>query len=304
MEKEPGTVLLADDEPGILKVMQTFVSAAGHAVLTARDGKEALEKTQSALPDVVVLDIGMPCLTGFEVAEALRGQKATRDLPIIFVTARKDIDDKLTGLDLANDYIVKPFEPLELLARINASIRIKKLQDQLKARTAELAALSFVDELTGLYSRRYLDERLDEEIARARRYFYPLACLLMRVDRLEELRAQLGEEESDALLKEVAQLVRDSMRVADFVARFDEAEIFCILPSTDASGARIVAEGLRSAVERQFVPTEARPFAVTVSAGTAHAGASELRDRTSLMRRVQRAVEAAHEQGGNSVVCG
>ena len=159
--RDRATVLVADDSLVIRAVVRGGLEDEGYRVVEAVDGLAALEQCRRDPPDVILLDIEMPGLDGYEVLAALKGDAELQDIPVVFLTSRSGITDVVAGLrGGAHDYLKKPFEHVELLARVGSAVHVKKLQDQLRQRNADLDRMSRTDALTGLYNRRHLDEQL------------------------------------------------------------------------------------------------------------------------------------------------
>lgn len=246
MEENKRRILIVDDIPEDIKMMQKIL-ATKYQVIPAYNGQEGIDKAIAEQPDIILLDIMMEGLDdGYDVCNALKECEATRDIPIIFVSARTEVSDKVRGFNLgADDYITKPFDSLEeLAARVDAAVRIKNRQD-------ELRAMSITDALTGLPNRRYLMDRLEEEVARAKRYEYSLSCLMLDLDYFKLVNDHFGHQTGDTVLRELADLLKENVRMVDIVARYGGEEFIAILPETDLKGARVLAERIRRSVEQQ-----------------------------------------------------
>ena len=171
------TILVADDEPINRALIQRRLEREGYRVLTAQNGGEAVEKTKEALPDLVILDVMMPQMDGLDACRLIKEDARTRDIPVIFLSARDETEMKVSGLTLgANDYISKPFKAEELIARVHVAIRLKRERDQLRTSAEEATARADVaqeramtDALTGLLNRYGLQHVLAREHAEARR---------------------------------------------------------------------------------------------------------------------------------------
>ena len=154
------TVLVVDDSLVVRAVVRSRLEEEGYRVIEAVDGIAALDECRRAAPDVVLLDVEMPGIDGREVLRRLKADPGLADIPVVFLTARTGMADVVDGLRSgAHDYLRKPFEPEELVARVAAAAHVKKLQDRLRERNADLETMSRTDLLTGLYNRRHLDGR-------------------------------------------------------------------------------------------------------------------------------------------------
>src|SRR6476646_5911867 len=165
-------VLIAEDSLVVRSLLRRQLEDSGHVIIEAADGEEALALSRDEKPDVVLLDVEMPKLDGYEVLRAMQGDPELVEIPVVFLTARATTEDVVEGLRLgAHDYLRKPFEPAELLARVSAALRVKVLQDQLRA-------MSHTDALTGLANRRCLQDHLVSVCATAERHALPVGLLM------------------------------------------------------------------------------------------------------------------------------
>jgi diguanylate cyclase (GGDEF)-like protein len=216
-------------------------------------------------PDLVLLDVDMPDGTGFEVCQALKSDPATASLPIIFLTASSDAIDKVRGFDIgAVDYVTKPFDAAELKARVRAALRTKRYHDLLAAR-------SNVDALTGLWNRRYFDERLETELAANWRYHRKVSLIMLDVDEFKKINDRHGHPFGDRVLEGVGELLQTSCRATDAPCRYGGDEFAIILTETPLSGSSRLAERLCEQVAAMAFRVGGHPVLVTVSIGVADA---------------------------------
>src|SRR5262245_37495973 len=176
------TVLIVDDEEVNVYALRIILESRGYRCLAASNGADALRLASDLLPDTILLDIHMPVMDGYEVCRRLKRDTRTIPIPILFLTARyRDQQEVIRGLDLgANDYVTKPFNPEELLARVAVMVRVRLAEEAMRH-------ASITDELTGLHNRRYLQQRLEEEMDRARRYHQLLACVIFDIDHFKKV---------------------------------------------------------------------------------------------------------------------
>ena len=201
------TVLVADDSATVRALVAAELEGAGYDVVEVGDGEQALAVVRAAEPpvDLVLLDVEMPVRDGFSTIAELKKDEATRDLPVVFLTSRDSGEDVVEALRLgAHDYLRKPPQAAELLARVGAAAEVSGLRQELRRRTQELALASRTDHLTGLLNRRALDGRLHELVASTRPHRYPMTVLLVDVDHFKSVNDQLGHDAGDAVLVEVA----------------------------------------------------------------------------------------------------
>jgi two-component system cell cycle response regulator len=264
-----GTVLIADDSLVIRAVVRAGLEEEGYRVVEAVDGVAALEKCGQEAPDVILLDIEMPGLDGRQVLARLKGDAALKDIPVVFLTVRAGIADVVAGLrGGAQDYLKKPFDAGELVARVGSAIRVKRLQDQLRQRNAELDAMSRTDGLTGLFNRRHLDEELARRNSDSLRHQEPYGLLLLDIDRFKHVNDVHGHLAGDLVLCAFAACLNGSLRAGDIAGRWGGDEFLVILPRTNLDSARWLGERIRSAISAP-VKAAGQDLSVTISGGCA-----------------------------------
>ncbi|MDT4906048.1 MAG: two-component system, cell cycle response regulator, partial [Pseudonocardiales bacterium] len=265
-----GTVLIADDSLVVRAVVRTGLEDEGYRVIEAVDGLTALEECRQEPPDVILLDIEMPGLDGYQVLSELKRDPGLENIPVVFLTSRSGTEDVVAGLrGGAHDYLKKPFEPIELLARVGSAIHVKKLQDQLQQRNAELDRTSRTDQLTGLFNRRHLDEELMRRNKDSLRHDDPVCLLLLDIDHFKHVNDTYGHPVGDQVLREFAQRMSLGVRAGDVAGRWGGEEFLVILARTDLAGAQEVAERIRSATAATPMTAAGQDIGVTVSGGCA-----------------------------------
>lgn len=294
-----GTILVADDSMVVRAVLRRQLEADGHTVIEAVDGEEAIQACRDTRPDVVLLDVEMPVLDGHATLERLKGDEDLCDIPVVFLTGRVDTADVVTGLRLgAHDYLRKPFEANELMARVSAALRTKSLQDELRARNAELDRVSRIDTLTGIYNRRHLDEHMRQAIAAARRHDRNVGVLLIDIDHFKDVNDRYGHLAGDAVLREVATRLQSTQRTEDALGRWGGEEFIAVLSDTPAESIGLVAERMRQVVaSAPFDLGDGNRITVTVSIG--HVSGTD--DAEVLVHRADDALYAAKARGRNRV---
>jgi two-component system, cell cycle response regulator len=294
-----GTILIADDSMVVRAVLRRQLEADGLTVVEATDGEDALRVCAQAHPDVVLLDVEMPVLDGHATLARLKADPELQDVPVVFLTGRVDTADVVTGLHLgAHDYLRKPFEANELMARVSAALRTKALQDELRARMAELEEVSRIDMLTGLHNRRHLDEHLRASISAARRHGRTVGVLVIDVDHFKQVNDTYGHHAGDLVLREVANRLKSTMRTEDALGRWGGEEFIAVLTETPAEAIGMVAERMRRSVAASEFPLEdGTCIRVTASIGYVHGDDEAER----LVRRADDALYAAKAAGRNRV---
>jgi len=297
----PIVVLLVEDSAAIRALVRRMLVAGGHTVVEAAHGADALAACRQHQPDVVLLDVEMPGMSGWDVLAAMKADPALSDVPVVFLTGRSDTADMVDGLRLgAHDYLRKPCEPTELLARVQAAARVKRLQDELRQRNEELDLISRTDALTGLRNRRHVEEYLARLVSLARRHAEPIAVLLVDIDHFKSVNDGHGHDAGDAVLREVAGRMVGSVRLEDMIGRWGGEEFLVVLPNTAAQGAAELAERLRQVVaDEPYGLPDGGAISVTISLGCA---ASVIDDATTLVRSADAALYEAKESGRDRVV--
>ena len=250
-------VLLVEDSEAQGNAIKASLERMGYAVTWARSGVDGLRVARSEKPDVVLLDVVMADLDGFSVCRWLKMHAETRDIPIIMLTVKGEVQYRVEGLNVgANDYLPKPFADEELEARIYAALRVRTAQAELRERNLQLEAmlhrveaLAITDPLTGLFNRRRFADVLNREFALMRRYKNSLSCVMIDLDHFKTVNDQHGHDAGDQVLKEVAQVMAGNLREVDVPARHGGEEFALILPHTDKLSARIVADRLATIIK-------------------------------------------------------
>lgn len=299
-----GTIIVADDDRLTRELLAGMLRARGHQVEVVADGQAAVERVARGGVSLVLLDVLMPRLGGLEACRLLKGMTSGAFLPVVLVTVKTDSQSRVEGLKIgADDYVCKPFDENELLARVEAMLRIKRLHDHVAESRQRLEQLSIFDDLTGLYNYRHLQVRLGEEYKRAERHHESLACMAVDIDRLQLQNELGGRAHGDQVIRHVADTLRRGTRSEDVLARFGGDEFLLVLPGLHFAGAVSVAERLfRELRERPPAAADGvGTHAVTVSAGVALFPSRDVRTRDSLLRSADTALGCAKREGGGRV---
>ncbi len=259
-------ILIVDDVPDNIRVLSRMLAEEGHQLSAATGGREALELVESCRPDLILLDIMMPEMDGYEVCEVLRANPLLSGIPVIFITALADAEDETRGLSMgAVDYITKPFKEAIVRLRVRTHLELKRQRDLLDR-------LCRLDGLTGIPNRRDFDEQLDREWRRATRGQESLAAAMIDIDHFKGYNDTYGHPAGDACLRQVAAILAEGLnRGGDFVARYGGEEFICLFIGVGAKGLDAVGEKLRASVEALRIPHVASTVSpwVTVSVGAA-----------------------------------
>jgi diguanylate cyclase (GGDEF)-like protein len=292
-------LLVVDDQAINIQVMyQTF--AVDCQVFMATSGEQALSICKTNPPDLILLDVVMPEMDGFEVCRRLKADPTTSHIPVIFVTAHTDAAQETHGLSVgAVDFIAKPVNPDVVRARVKTHLTLKFQSDLLRK-------LVFLDGLTGVFNRRYFDQQLNTEWARASRNNSMLSLILLDVDFFKLYNDHYGHQAGDDALRTIAATLKTSLRrPADLVARYGGEEFVCVLPETSFEDALTLAKILERKIREKAIPHACSSVGptVTISLGLATREADAVGEAASLLALAdQQLYQAKHS--GRGRVCG
>jgi diguanylate cyclase (GGDEF)-like protein len=262
-------VLIAEDDPVSRRILESTLKNWKYDVVSVSDGDEALKLLRSANPPrLALLDWMMPGKDGPQVCRELRAIPTGRFVYIVLVTARSDKYDIAAGLEAgADDYVVKPFEAVELKARLLAGTRIVELEDQLLAIQEKLSHRATHDDLTGVWNRAAILSKLETEIQRAGRQKTPLTVVMVDVDNFKAVNDIYGHQVGDVVLRNVAQTMANNLRVYDAVGRYGGEEFLIVAPGCDRAAADRLAQRLQTNVKTQSMAGSEREITITCSFG-------------------------------------
>lgn len=287
-------VLVADDDEAVRELIKCLLQQFDFTILEAKNGKEAMDIIEKEKPDILVTDVDMPHISGFEICRKVKGDKKYGFIYVLIVTgSSRTSEDREKGFDYgADDYICKPFDDKEFTGRIKAALRIKKLHD-------EIFDLSITDELTSLYNRRYFNKLVSEEFYRAERYKRNVSCLMLDIDHFKKINDTYGHEGGDYILKEISKILTGSLRQSDKTCRFGGEEFVVFLPETNGREAELAAENLRKEIEKSEFNYRNNRIPVTVSIGFASFMEGPVKKSEDLMAYADKALYKAKEDGRN-----
>ncbi len=318
-------ILIVDDRPENLVALEAILEGPGRDILMARSGNEALEMLLEHEIALVILDVQMPGMDGFETATLMRRVERCRHIPIIFVTAiNTEEANVFKGYESgAVDYILKPLEPVILQAKARVFLELDRQRRELEEKTIALERtiarqeeykrlieeqnralkeLAIRDGLTGIYNHRHFQELLAREVALAKRYGHDLGCLMMDLDHFKEVNDVHGHQFGDFVLKEFVRLVQQEIRSSDIFARYGGEEFVLLLPSISRDGVRKVAEKIRATVETHQFRLHAHERRVTVTIGIFHGRPERDFSEADLLRYADKALYQAKAKGRNRVL--
>lgn len=298
-------VLLVEDSRAIRHLVAAYVEEVGHKVLMAESGESALELFDQEHVDLVLMDIELPGIDGFEVTRRMRARLADEWLPIVFLSSNASDQHFVRGIKAGGDaYLAKPVNGPVLQSMVQAMGRIASIQEQLQKVNCELNRLAHVDVLTELTNRRGFFMSYDREWGRADRENETLSVILIDIDSFKAYNDNYGHLEGDDCLRRVAQSMASCiLRPADVIARYGGEEFIVLLPNTSTEGAMLVAERLRQVVEKEAIPHAYSLGGPTVSVSLGVAEKTENQTSDGLLEAADKNLYKAKE-GGRNQVCG
>lgn len=297
-------ILVVDDEK-FNRTMLVDLLKDEYTVVLAKNGDQALNKAHSEIPpNIILLDILMPGMDGYEVCKKLKESPLTRDIPVIFVTAMQDEKDEKKGLDIgAIDYIAKPFRPAIVKARIRNHIALEQVRQKLSEahmmlamKHKELEKMASQDALTGLHNRYHLDEAITVEMKKSKRYRRPFSLIIIDLDHFKKVNDGYGHQAGDRTLQALALLLEENIRETDILGRWGGEEFMIISPETGPKGAFSFAENIRKMIEKHSFPTVEK---ITASLG--YSSYCDDDNIYTLIRKADNALYKAKELGRNQV---
>lgn len=293
-------ILIVDDAPINIQILNEALKA-DNRIFFATNGRDALEVAANTIPDLILLDVMMPEMDGYEVCRRLKSDPVLKEIPVIFITAMSQYENEAIGFELgAVDYISKPFTPSLVRLRVRNHLELKRQRDM-------LSKLAMLDGLTGLPNRRAFDDQFEREWRRALRNGTEICLIMIDIDHFKQYNDAYGHLDGDGCLKLIASALEKRLdRPGDFVARYGGEEFVCLLPETSAQGGGVMAEKLRAAVQELGIPHQTSPTApsVTISLGVACAVPGPSDTPEQLFDGADRLLYRAKREGRNRVACG
>ncbi|MEA1920328.1 MAG: diguanylate cyclase [Campylobacterota bacterium] len=291
---ENKTILIVDDTIANLDILGELLD--GYDVIDATNGSDALEIVQEEKIDLILLDIMMPHMDGFEVCQRLKKDPYTEDIPIIFITAMSDEDSIEKAYDIGgSDYVTKPFKPKELIARVKRELKLVALQEELKL-------LASIDPMTKLYNRRYFSKASENMLDLAKREKKELALIMVDIDRFKNINDTYGHDTGDDVIIAFADMLHQMQRESDIICRFGGEEFVILMPETDSDGASVVAHKIKEKTHNIAIEIQNKSLSFTVSSGVS---SIKVHDEKTIQAALKRADEALYEakQNGRDRVC-
>ncbi len=297
---EPTRVLVVQAEPAERAVQRALFTEAGMSVVEACSGAEALDFLATDRPDLVVLGRTLPDMDGLDLLPRFKSGELDF-VPVLVASHRGETAERVRGLQLgADDYIPRPCDPAEFLARAKALLRTKQAHDRIRKLHITLEQMVVSDPLTGLHNRRYLMDRMLQEMQRSDRHGEPLALAMIDLDAFKPINDQFGHVLGDKVLRAVGSAISKSVRVSDIAARYGGDEFAVILPQTPAEGAMRVCERLLRNISEIVLQDETgRTFRITASLGLAYYPADDVETPEDLVHSADGALYGAKRSGKN-----
>jgi len=301
-------ILLVDDNPVNMEIAGKTLEKEEYDLYIADNGFTALELLDKIDMDLILMDIMMPEMDGFEAFKIIRNKKRYQDVPVIFVTAKADIDSVCRGFDLgAVDYIRMPFNVLELWARVRTHIELKKAREELEEKNRSLQdayerleIIATTDSLTKLLNRREMIRRIEYERTCFERNKRPFSIIMADIDFFKQINDTYGHNYGDYILSAIADILKSSARKQDSIARWGGEEFLMLLPGTDAKGAAVLAEKLRGKIESTTFMYENICTNVTMTFGINEY--AEEQNLDALIYKADSALYEGKQSGRNRVV--
>lgn len=299
-------VLVVDDSPSIRAQIRSVLQQVPEfsEFIEAADGLQAFKAMVDRQPDLVVCDLIMPVFDGLKFLALRATRPELLNIPVVMLTGENDANRKVEVFDQgASDYVTKPFNDRELLARVRVHYRLKMLQDELREANKRLESLADTDGLTGLFNRRYLDNLLQRELQRTTRYKTPLGIVLLDLDHFKQINDTYGHQTGDEVLRNVSKLVTAAVRVTDCVARFGGEEFAIVFTQTPATGVVDVTERLRQCLADHAHTHQGQTVRATASFGVSVCdGKGVVPSASEIIARADRSLYRAKRSGRNRMV--
>ncbi len=271
MKRKPTNrpILIVDDNPVVLRLLASMLAREGYQVVEADSGRKALDLLALTLPELILLDLDMPGVSGLDTCRSIKTNARTADIPIIFVTASNDKHDIVAGFAAgAQDYIVKPSTKEELLARVRTHLILCHTQQELKASRARYRELSYLDDLTGFHNTRYLYKTLETQLAK--HPDQPLAVIFIDIDRFKRVVDAHGHLNGSRAIAELAEVIKPLLPERGFGVSYGGDEFVLVLPDCNRRTGAALAERIRQALAaHNFLADQGLDLRLTVSSGVA-----------------------------------
>jgi len=287
-------ILIVDDTVANLDILVELLDK--YDIIDATNGKDALEILHEEIVDLILLDIMMPDMDGYEVCSKLKENPDTKDIPIIFITAKTDENSIEKAYDIGGaDYITKPFKTKELLAKVKRELQLQDLQNELKL-------LASTDPMTKLYNRRYFSKISEHTLDLAKRDKKDVSTIMLDIDKFKNVNDTYGHKVGDDVIIKLAEILQKYQRKSDIVCRYGGEEFVILLPNTNINGAKIVSNNIRALVEQNIILLDNKEkLKFTISLGVSQIDTQNELNIEPSLKRADDALYEAKETGRNKV---
>ena len=314
--EEKSTIMIVDDQPENVKLLIAYLKKSGFRISVAQSGEEAIKRVKRVMPDLVLLDVKLPGIDGFETCRRLKANETTKEIPVIFLTALADAIDKVKGIEAGGaDYVTKPFEGLELLARIKTHLELSRYRKKLEQTNQELRQANEAllesrkqlelaaktDPLTQLPNRREMLERIRYEKIRFERSQNVFTLALCDIDNFKQVNDTFGHDCGDFILVSIAGLIRSMIRKQDHLARWGGEEFLFAFPETDVKGGKVVCEKLRETITEHAYQYKNHTISITITFGLSVFGDYSM-EIEECIKKADQALYRGKKHGKNCVV--
>lgn len=302
-----GKILLVEDDKLQAQTTKDYLESIGYDVIWTENGKTALKIAKTQTIDIILLDIILPDINGYELCRWLKLNQDTKSIPIIMLTVKDSTMNKVEGLQAgADDYLAKPYHETELNARIYAFLRTKSLQDELKEKNrqleeilAKVEILAITDPLTTIPNRRHFEAIIEKEFNKTVRYKTPTSCIMIDIDHFKSINDEYGHRVGDIVLKEMANLIKNCLRKVDTVARWGGEEFVILLPGITKEKAYNTALRIKESIQRYKFSDVQKP--ITISVGISSIPDPSIDSSEKLIDAADNALYEAKAKGRNTI---
>lgn len=297
------SILIVEDDVKDAKLILNYLHGEAYIIKQVKDGEEAISRARQEKIDLILLDILLPGMDGFETCRRLKAMDQTKDIQIVALTSLNDMESKVKGIELgADDYLVKPINMHELRVRIKALVKKKAYLDRLHANYEMAVHSAITDKLTGLYNHAYFEHFLGLEVKRSLRQNMPVSLMMIDIDDFKQYNDTLGHLAGDQILSELGLLIKTNIREIDLAARYGGEEFSVVLPGVDLKGAVTTAERIRLVIhENSFSPelsSDSKTLSVSIGIAACPSDAEAVKE---LINKADMALYKAKREGKNRV---
>jgi diguanylate cyclase (GGDEF)-like protein len=288
-------ILVVDDNPNNVRLLVDILEDEGYEIHTLNSGLQVVEMARNLKPDVILLDIMMPEMDGFEVCKSLKEDPDLKDISVIMVTAKVESKDLKNALEMgAEDYIKKPIDEVEVIARLQSVLRQKHSREDLKDRASK-------DSLTSLYNHALLLELFDKEMNNLERSKSEISFVMIDIDFFKKINDTYGHTVGDIVLKELSKLLMEGTRSGDFLGRYGGEEFGIVLPRISKENTSLLCERLRDKIEKHEILIGDKVIKITVSIGYYHKVIEDHISSEDMVKYADEALYKAKQNGRNRV---